>query len=349
MNSKILTEDMDYVINAPNLDWSVFKNQIVLITGANGFLPAYMVETLLYLNKTRNMGVRVLALVRNQAKASTRFEHHSNNAALRFIHQDVSEPIRISEHVDYIVHAASQASPKFYGADPVGTLKANILGTYNALELAREKQVKSFLFFSSNEIYGTVPVEYNPQNEETRGYLDPCAVRACYAESKRMGENMCVSWHHQYGLKAKIVRIFHSFGPGITLDDGRVFGDFVKSMVEGKDIILNSDGTAQRAFCYVSDATRAFFTILLKGDDGQAYNMGNPNNELSILELAELLISLYPGKGIRVQMNIPRNEAGYIRSPLSRGLPDISKIKKLGWEPRISVQEAFRRTIESFM
>jgi len=339
---------MKYVIDAPNIDWGVFKDQTVIITGANGFLPAYMVETLLYLNKTKEMGVRVLALVRNREKAQKRFEHHLDNKALEFICQDVSESINIVGDVDYIIHAASQASPKYYGSDPVGTLKANVLGTYNALELAREKKVKSFLFFSSNEIYGTVPVEYNPQNEEARGYLDPCTVRACYAESKRMGENMCVSWFHQFGVKTKMVRIFHSFGPGITLDDGRVFGDFVKSVVEEKDIVLNSDGSAQRAFCYVSDATRAFFTVLLNGDQGQAYNMGNPYNELSILDLAKLLVSLYPEKGINLQMNIPRNQEGYIRSPLSRGLPDISKIQTLGWNPQIDVQEAFRRTIESF-
>lgn len=349
MNSEILAEDLEYIVSAPNIDWRVFKDQTVLITGANGFLPAYMVETLLYLNNLQQLNIRVLALVRNIDKARKRFEHHLKNTYLQLINQDVSERIYVKEDIHYIVHAASQASPKYYGSDPVGTLKANVLGTYNLLELAREKKVSSFLFFSSNEIYGTVPVEQNPQNEETRGYLDPCAVRSCYAESKRMGENMCVSWHHQYGVKAKMVRIFHSFGPGITLDDGRVFGDFVRSVVEGKDIVLNSDGAAQRAFCYVSDATRAFFTVLLKGEDGEAYNMGNPNNELSILELAKLLISLYPEKEIEIIMNNPRNQDGYIRSPLSRGLPDISKIKELGWNPQIDVREAFRRTIESFI
>jgi len=348
MNRRVLKEDMDFVVNAPNIKWEEFKNQTVLITGANGFLPAYMVETLLYLNETYQLGIRILALVRNMEKARLRFCHHLENKALVFICQDVSEPLVIDEDINYIVHAASQASPKYYGADPVGTLKANVLGTYHMLELARLKKVKSFLFFSSNEIYGSVPVEQNPQNEETKGYLDPCAVRSCYAESKRMGENMCVSWNHQFGVKTKIVRIFHSFGPGISLDDGRVFGDFVKSVVDGKDIELNSDGSALRAFCYVSDATRAFFTILLKGDDGSAYNMGNPYNELTIKELAGMLIEMYPEKAMNLKMNVPRNQEGYIRSSLSRGLPDISKIQKLGWNPQISVQEAFKRTIESF-
>jgi len=348
MNLTILNEDLERIISDKNIDWDLFDGTSVLISGANGFLPAYLVETLLFLNDTRGKNIRVLALVRNIEKAKARFAHHSGRKDLVFIVQDVAEPIHISETIDYIIHAASQASPKYYGSDPVGTLKANVLGTYNMLELAREKNVKSFLFFSSNEIYGKVPVECNPQDEMTDGYLDTCAVRSCYAESKRMGETMCVSWNHQYGVPAKMVRIFHSFGPGITLNDGRVFGDFVKNVLEGSDIVLNSDGSAMRAFCYVSDATRAFFTILLKGENANAYNMGNPDNEISILNLANLLVGQYPEKKMHVQVNIPRNQEGYIKSPLSRGLPDISKLKGLGWRPVIPVGEAFDRTIRSF-
>ena len=348
MNATILFEDLERIISDKNIDWNLFDGKTVLITGANGFLPAYLVETLLYLNDKHNMDIKVLALVRNMEKAKYRFSHHQGRKDLIFIVQDVAEPVFIDESIDYIIHSASQASPKYYGSDPVGTLKANVLGTYNMLELARKKKVKSFLFFSSNEIYGKVPVECNPQDEMTDGYLDTCAVRSCYAESKRMGETMCVSWHHQYGVPAKIVRIFHSFGPGITLNDGRVFGDFVRNVLEGTDITLNSDGSALRAFCYVSDATRAFFTILLKGENANAYNMGNPSNEISIFALAELLTRQYPEKNMHIQINVPRNQEGYIKSPLSRGLPDITKLSGLGWNPEISIIEAFDRTIKSF-
>lgn len=348
MNTAILFEDLERIISDNNIEWNLFDGKTVLITGANGFLPAYLVETLLYLNDEQNRDIKVLALVRNIEKAKNRFSRHQNRKDLIFIVQDVVEPVKIDESIDYIIHSASQASPKYYGSDPVGTLKANVLGTYNMLELAREKEVKSFLFFSSNEIYGKVPVECNPQDEMTDGYLDTCAVRSCYAESKRMGETMCVSWHHQYGVPAKMVRIFHSFGPGITLDDGRVFGDFIRNVLEGTDITLNSDGSAMRAFCYVSDATRAFFTILLKGENANAYNMGNPNNESSILDLAELLTRQYPEKNMQVKVNVPRNQEGYIKSPLSRGLPDITKLSGLGWNPEISISEAFDRTIKSF-
>lgn len=349
MNTSIINEDLNRIVSDENIDWTLFRNATVLVTGANGFLPAYLVETLLHLNDVQEMGITVLALVRNKEKAQNRFVHRLGRKDLVFLVQDVADAIQYEGSIDYIIHSASQASPKYYGSDPVGTLKANVLGTYNMLELAREKKVKSFLFFSSNEIYGKVPVECNPQDEMTDGYLDTCAVRSCYAESKRMGETMCVSWHHQYGVPAKMVRIFHSFGPGITLNDGRVFGDFVRNVLEGTDIVLNSDGSALRAFCYVSDATRAFFTILLHGENANAYNMGNPDNEISILDLANLLVNQYPEKKMRVQVNVPRNQEGYIKSPLSRGLPDITKLKNLGWNPVVSIGEAFDRTIHSFI
>lgn len=349
LNYNIIDEDISNVINDNNIPWISFKDSTVLITGGNGFLPAYLVETLLALNKTRNMGIKLYILVRNREKAERRFERHLSDSAFNLIVQDVSIPVEIDVKLDYIIHAASQASPKFYGSDPVGTLKANVLGTYNLLELARKNNVKGFLFFSSNEIYGTVPIEANPQDESTQGYLNPCAVRACYAESKRMGENMCTSWHHQFGVHTKIVRIFHSYGPGMALNDGRVFADFVSNVLEGKDIVLNSDGTAQRAFCYISDACRAFFTILLKGEDAEPYNMGNPYQEKSILELANTLVKIFPEKELEVQLNIPRNDKGYIRSPLSRGLPNIKKLNSLGWDPIVSVEEGFKRTVESFL
>lgn len=348
MNTQILNKDLEYIVGANNIDWSVFADKTILISGANGFLPAYMVETLLYLNSRFNYNVKVIALVRNIEKAKKRFAHHSSNDKFVYINQDVSDPIYINESIDYIIHAASQASPKYYGSDPVGTLKANVLGTYNLLELAKEKNVKSFLFFSSNEIYGVVPVELNPQSESVKGYLDPCAVRSCYAESKRMGENMCVSWHEQFGVNTKIVRIFHSYGPGMSLDDGRVFADFVKNILNNQNLELNSDGTALRAFCYISDATRAFFKILLDAENATPYNMGNPDCEISIRELAKLLVDLYPEKNTKIVMNIPQNDKGYIKSPLSRGLPNIDKLKQLGWSPTIGLSEGFRRTIQSF-
>src|SRR5262249_53731189 len=156
--------------------------------------------------------------------------------------QDVCQPVTIDGPVDYIVHAASQASPKYFGRDPVGTLSANVLGTRHLLELARQKQSRGFLYFSSAEVYGQLDPARIPAPESACGPVDPLDVRSCYAESKRMGETMCVCWAYQYGVPARIVRPFHTYGPGMALDDGRVFSDFVAAIVQERDIVLTSNG-----------------------------------------------------------------------------------------------------------
>jgi nucleoside-diphosphate-sugar epimerase len=231
----------------------------------------------------------------------------------------------------------------------VGTLKANTLGTYNLLELAREKKAGRFLFFSSGEVYGLMDEARMPVPEDYSGPLDSTDVRSCYAESKRLGETMCVSYLHQYGVPARIVRPFHTYGPGLSLSDGRVFADFVADVVAGRDIVLRSSGDARRAFCYLADATEAFFTVLLKGTPGQAYNVGNDRAEISIRDLAELVAGLLPDRRVKVVRHEEPSSAGYLPSAVTRALPDVSKIAQLGWRPTTGLEEGFRRTIRSFL
>lgn len=349
MNSnKIIQEDLKNIFQS-DIDWERFFNCTILITGASGFLPAYLVESLLYLNYINpKNNIKIIALVRNIENAKSRFKSYVDNINLRFVVQDVSTTIEVEEDIHYIIHAASQASPKYYGIDPVGTLKANVLGTLNLLDMAVSKNVLSFLYFSSGEVYGEVDVEQVPTKESEYGYLDPTQVRACYGESKRMGENICVSYFHQYGVPAKIVRPFHTYGPGMKLNDGRVYADFVADILANKDIVLHSDGTAKRAFCYLSDATIGFLRVLLNGENGEAYNVGNPNQEYSILQLAEQLVELYPAKNLKVIKHVANEGTSYLQSPIKRNSPDINKINKLDWTPKISVKEGFERTIESY-
>lgn len=347
MNRKIIQEDLRNITSS-NLPWDEFRDSTVLISGANGFLPAYMIETLLCLNTTRDLNIKIVGLVRNEQKAFIRFSHHKERKDLTFVVQDVCDPINYDDKLDYIVHAASQASPKFYGIDPVGTLSANTLGTHNLLKLASKNNLKSFLYFSSSEVYGQVDNSQIPTKENQYGYLDPTNLRSCYAESKRMGETMCISWFSQYNVPVKIVRPFHTYGPGMALDDGRVYADFVADVLDGNDIIMKSDGSAIRAFCYLADAVQGFFSVLIKGKNGEAYNVGNPDCEASILELANYVVNL----SIKKQLSVIKKDVDskeYIKSSVSRNCPDINKLKELGWSPTTSIQLGFKRTLESFL
>lgn len=344
----ILEQDLQKISKA-DLPWDVFANKTFLITGANGFLPAYMIETLLYLNDTCRLGVNIIGLVRNKDRAEARFKPYLHRDDFQLKVQDVAQPLKHQGKIDYIIHAASQASPKYYGADPVGTLSANILGTHHLLELAREHEVESFFYFSSGEVYGELKEEQIPIKENFYGYLDPLQVRSCYAESKRMAENMIISFAHQFGVKVKIVRPFHTYGPGLRLDDGRVYADFVADIIHNRDLELRGDGLAVRSFCYLADATLGFFTVLLKGQNGEAYNVGNPGCSLSVIDLANCLTKLFKEKNLKVIQKTRPDQAGYIGSKVPVNCPDITKIAGLGWAPSVSITEGFARTVASFL
>lgn len=339
--NKIIKEDIANILNE-TLPWQKLNSKTFMVTGANGFIPSYIVETLLALTN-----VKVIAVVRNKEKADKKFASHKENKNLKIIVQDISKPINYNEKIDFIIHAASQASPKYYGIDPVGTLKANTIGTYNMLELAKKNMVEKFLFFSTGEVYGIINKNTPDLNEEYTGNVNCTDVRACYGESKRMGENMCVCYSHQYGFLVNMIRLSHTYGPGVLLNDGRVFGDFVNNILNNQNIVLNSDGSAKRSFVYVSDMIKAMFYVLFFGENQNAYNISS-EKETSILELAETLIDLYPQKHLKVEFAKDVFRKGYIKSLSSRANFNIDKIKKLGWKQSIDIRTGFQRMIESY-
>ena len=345
--NRIIAEDLAAITAAP-LPWEALSGSTVLVTGAAGFLPAYMVETILYLNDSRFIEkARVIALVRNVERARERFAAYLDRGDFEIVVQDVSAPLTVAGPVDYVIHAASQASPVYYRTDPVGTLSANVLGTRNLLAAAQNHAMKGFLFFSSGEIYGIVKNDSKPVAEHDGGFLDPTDVRSCYGESKRMGETMCVAWAHQFGVPTRIVRPFHTYGPGMRLDDGRVFADFVRDILKGGPIVLKSDGAARRSFCYLADATLGFFTVLLNGKNGEAYNIANPEGECSIAELADRLAAEFKDEGMTVERQV-RADKNYFTSSIVSTKPDIGKAQSLGWKIEHTIEQGFRRTVESY-
>ena len=334
-----------------DLPWFKLSGARVLLTGAGGFLGGYLVRTLLRLHALGRVDapVQVVGLVRNGARAKEGLADLTASPHFSPLAWDLNT-IGVPDigDIDYVIHAASQASPRFYGSDPVGTLMPNTIGTAALLEaLRRAKSPKGFLFVSSSEVYGTVADDAT-LIETCYGSVDPATVRACYAESKRMGETMCLAWRQQYGIPTFIVRPFHTYGPGLQANDGRVFADFVFNVLRGENIVVHSDGSARRAFCYVSDAISGFFSVLLNGTPAQAYNVANPAGELSVMELAEMLVGFYPNKRLAVERRNETNRPGYIPSAYSRLVPDVARLSELGWTAQIDPQAGFRRMIEAY-
>lgn len=342
----IVTEDLEDILSCP-LDWQRFRRKNVLVTGGNGCLPSYMVETLLRLNTTSGTECHILCLVRNLAKAKARFSAYDGRSDLSFVVGDVSEAVPIPQRCDFIIHAASQASPKYYGPDPVGTMSANLMGTRHLLELARSWGSEGFLFLSSGEVYGQVQPDKIPTRESDYGFIDILNPRSCYAESKRAAETLVACYAQQFQVPGVIVRPFHTYGPGMALDDGRVYADFVNDIVHRRNLILRSDGSAVRAFCYLSDGVEAFFTILLKGQPGTAYNAGNPAATCSIGELADTLVTLFPKWNLSVE-RLGNPTAGYLASPVSISVPNVDRLLALGWQARYSVKAGFARTVHYY-
>ena len=343
--NSIVSSDLEFITNK-DLPWESFNNKTVLISGAAGFLPSYMVDVLLYLNKTKKYNIRIIGLVRSINRASKRFFYAKNDQALVLIKQDVCDRINIDEKIDFIIHAASNATPKVFQDDPVGTILPNVVGTKNLLELGRENNIEGFLFFSTSGVYGFANDSDYPIKEDCFGSLNSMSLSSCYLESKRMGEDLCVAWQEQYGTPIKVVRPAITYGPGLDLTKGRSFEDFILSIVQCRDIELYSDGSAVRNFCYIADAIYGFFVVMLKGENGNAYNVAT-DHEISIKELAEYLVEkAFPDRGLKVVMKNDHSK-NFMRVNFSRTTVDINKVKSLGWDLSFPIKEGFRRTVKS--
>ena len=330
-------------------DWNIFEGKNVLLTGAYGMLASYLVYFLFYLKEEKNINVNLIAVVRNKDKFYKKFSNLDGIDACAVMESDLSQKLEIETTVDYIIHAASLASPQYYSVCPVDVLQPNTIGNYNLLQLAKEKQVKGYLLFSTGDIYGAVNVESGLIGEETFGAMNTLDIHNCYSESKRMAETMCKAFQVQYNVPTKIARIAHTYAPTMDIEnDPRVFASFVKNIVNRQDIVMKSNGAGKRSFCYITDAVAGYFTVLLDGKDGDAYNVCNTDQYVSIKQLADCLANLYPDRHIHVVQKERSAEEHYTENVLllgSESTPDNAKLKNLGWEAKVGIEEGFSRVV----
>ena len=315
-----------------DLKYKKLQEKSFLITGASGLIGSALVDLLMSYNRESNARIEIYTVSRNRAYAEKQFHTYWNDSNFHYISHDITEPFLLDVPLDYIIHGASNASPKCYASDPVGTMKANLWGVSNMLELAREKEAR-LLYISSGEVYGEG--DGRDFTEDYSGYVDCLNPRSCYPSSKRASETLCVSYKEQYGVNVAIARPCHIYGPDTGRDD-RAFAQFLRLAKRGENIVLKSEGKQVRSYCHVDDCASALLYILLKGESGEAYNIANRESILSIRELAEMIAHM---ASVKVIQDIPSAQESKGYSKVQRAVLDPSKLEKLGWKPEFSIKE----------
>lgn len=352
----VVKRDLEYICGNLGDEFAEVAGKNLLITGGAGFLGHYLVQAALHWNSGSNERPPInLTVHDNFARGVPAWlSRLKEDKHLTLVRHDVTDPLPANMgHFDYIIHAACIASPTYYRRVPIQTMDANVNGLRYLLDYCREKAEKSravegLLFYSTSEIYGDPTPENVPTPETYRGNVSCTGPRACYDESKRYGETLCVNFAQQYGVPVKVARPFNNYGPGLKITDRRVLPDFARDVLSGRDIVMLSDGAPTRTFCYVADAIVGYYKILLKGPIGEAYNVGVEEPEISVAELAERIVRLsaelfgYRGKVVR---KVSQDKDYLVDNP-NRRCPIITKARNdIGYDPSIPIDEGLRRSL----
>ncbi len=344
MSQAIIKKDFKDIIKGIRHEAKRLEGQTLLISGGAGFLGSYILGTIYELNKTKFKNpCKVISIDNFITGKKRRIIKDIKDDNFKFINADVTKPLHIEDKVDYIIHAAGLASPVYYQKFPLETIGSAITGAKNLLELARIKKVKSFLFFSSSEIYGDPDPNFIPTPENYHGNVSCVGPRACYDESKRLGETLCMTYHTVYGIPVKIVRPFNVYGPGMMPDDYRVVPTFISYALKKKPLPVHDKGNQTRTFCYISDAIIGFLKVLLSKQSGEIYNVGNDDNEINMMGLARTVSELFKNK-VEIQTIVyPKH---YPQEEPRRRCPDLTKIKTtLGYSPAVDLKTGLKRVI----
>lgn len=346
IDNSIFKEDMEFVATCESVGWENLENATVLVTGATGLIGSTIVSSLIYADRKKNLNLKVIALVRDLEKAKMQFASQiSFSNSLSFVEGTVEDLPCITGDIDYIIHGASPTASAFFVEHPVETINIAVQGTTNLLNLAVKKAVKGFVYLSSMEVYGA------PQTDdlilESQGTtIDTMSVRSSYPEAKRLCECLCASYASQYGVCATVVRLAQTFGPGVDVNDKRVFAEFARCAMYKQDIVLQTAGTSKRCYLYTADAATAILTVLTRGEIGNAYNAANPDTYCSIVEMANMVVRELANGEIQVYLPIDGKHDNKFPPPHSLNL-GIEKAHCLGWKPKTGHLEMYRRMLNS--
>ena len=344
LENRIFEEDLQYINSVDFVDWSKLENKTVLITGATGLIGYYFTSALLYRNLKFNSNINVIALVRDIDKAYSMFSEQMRvDCGISFVVGEIENLPDIEEDIDYIVHGASPTASNFFVEQPVETIKIAVKGTINMLELAKDKKVKGFAYLSSMEVYGAPHTE-DLISEVYGTTVYTMSVRSCYPEAKRMCESLCASYASEYGVPANVIRLAQTFGPGVPVNDNRVFAEFARCALQNKDIVLQTAGTSKRCYLYNADAVTAILSVLLCNKYSEAFNAANSKTYCSIVEMANMVAKELGEVKIKVRVPTDGKHEQKFSPPHLLKL-DSSKLEAMGWKATRNLKEMYERMI----
>lgn len=340
MDSEQYLVEVDAVC-AQGLPWEELSGRTVALTGATGMIGTFLVDVIMRKNQLDGLGCRVLALGRSEEKARVRLPYF-DDPLFSFGTHDSRVPGAPEGHADYVLHLASTTHPRAYVADPVGTVRANVGGLDSMLAWAASCGARA-LFASSVEVYGQNRGDVERFDESYCGYLDCNQLRACYSESKRLGEALCQAWRAQSGVDVRIARIARAYGPTLLPGDSKALSQFIHRALEGEDVVLKSEGTQRFSYLHVADVASGLLGVLLRGADGEAYNLADPGSDTTLRDLARLVAEV---GGVSLVFDLPdaAEAAGYSKATLA--LMDGSKARRqLGWRARLPLAQGIAETL----
>ena len=331
------------------------RGKTIGITGATGLLGSCMVNCLRELSSTHNLGMTIVCFVRNMERALHLFPKQADNSKNRYKETPTSELIILKHdfskkeeltfdaHLDYLVHFASPTASQYFVKNPVETMQTDFDGTAQLLELARKKEVASIVNVSSLEVFGSIYDDTKALKEEEQGYINLADVRSSYPIAKRAAECLCHAYAKEYNVHVKTARLAQTFGAGVDKEDNRVFAQFARNIIAGEDIVLHTTGELSRCYCYTIDAIEAILYILLKGKDGETYNVANESTYISIIDMAHFLCKEF-NPSVRPVIKL-KDGMGY--SPMTKLRLCCDKVQQLGWAPQYDMRTMFDRLISS--